>query len=980
MRVKPLLSLLCLVLMTLPTVAAEADGPVAVPPSLEAKEVQPLTGEALEGATLPLDEVIEALPRPAFLPESPPDREETEPPLEAQEAYVAGRLALRQNRVFEALRQLQAAERLAPDRPALLRLLGRIYAAAGNRVLATQYLEKTVRLTPDDPQAVYLLSDARLEDGQHEEAAAGFREAERLVRERPADAATTLLPLIRYGLFQSLRSLDRDLAAATELERFLEMEHDFSRAGVGARELMVIDRQQGQLLQTLGDLYNRVGQPEAALDAYEKALATDDAGEHLDARLVYTQLLLGQPERARDLVVAAFRHAGEDQDRDLQSLELVQYLLDAGIAPETMTKELEEAYEQREQPSELAVALAAILPPEQGRELLEQHLKTTPSDQRAFRSLVDRLLKEPEGTNAAVTLTAGLIEQHPERAAPLVAELLEAVEVPLAVMEAAPADTAAGALIRGMTFIAVGNADEAREALRGVIEREPTWNVARVELAKLLLNTGKADEAATVLDPIEPPLASQPEVLELRVRVLTESGQAERALELVEGLLEETPAEASSPLVLLQARLQKTVGRVNDAVQTLQDAINVDPTNETLYAYLFELLDGDPTPDDTTRIYQQMMRRMLSTIPTSRTARLKLAELHEVRREWDRAETLLKQLLRENPADREAWRQLLRVYFSSQQHSEAVDLLDGRLDEIAGDRDMLAGAQRAYSGVSDLPRMLEVTRMLLAQEPAGPSRVRMVTLATSLLLAEDEPNEAMELLEGEKLLLAEGEERGQEPLPDALVPLVWRVLEAAGQPERARRELERTIREHPDQEAMLRYQLSALLDRQGDVEASRRELETVVANTPDFSPALNGLAYRFAMDGVQLDRALDLVDRALEQEPDSAAYLDTKGWILYKLGRFDEAIRWLTRSSESEGGAYPVIFDHLGDAYHQQGKTQEAKRAWQRASELFEEMGEMELAEDSELEGLPQRLEAKLAAIEAGEPPDVATVAAEENE
>ena len=78
----------------------------------------------------------------------------------------------------------------------------------------------------------------------------------------------------------------------------------------------------------------------------------------------------------------------------------------------------------------------------------------------------------------------------------------------------------------------------------------------------------------------------------------------------------------------------------------------------------------------------------------------------------------------------------------------------------------------------------------------------------------------------------------------------------------------------------------------------------------------NYLAYCYAQNEVKLDEALALISEALVDYPDSAAMLDTKGWVLYKLERFDEARDYLENAlkqcQKDEGDCY-IIKRHLDE-------------------------------------------------------------------
>jgi len=75
-----------------------------------------------------------------------------------------------------------------------------------------------------------------------------------------------------------------------------------------------------------------------------------------------------------------------------------------------------------------------------------------------------------------------------------------------------------------------------------------------------------------------------------------------------------------------------------------------------------------------------------------------------------------------------------------------------------------------------------------------------------------------------------------------------------------------------------------------------------------------------------------MIRKALGIEPDNGAYIDSLGWLYFKQGRFQEAIKELERASILFKD--PVIFDHLGDAYLKTGDTEKAKANWQKSLDL----------------------------------------------
>lgn len=95
----------------------------------------------------------------------------------------------------------------------------------------------------------------------------------------------------------------------------------------------------------------------------------------------------------------------------------------------------------------------------------------------------------------------------------------------------------------------------------------------------------------------------------------------------------------------------------------------------------------------------------------------------------------------------------------------------------------------------------------------------------------------------------------------------------------------------------------------------------------------NNYAYSLSERDEQLERALEMVKISIEAEPDNSSYLDTIGWVYYKLGDYEKAKEYLEKAIEV-GGESAVMFEHLGDVIFKMGNTDVAMDYWQKAFEL----------------------------------------------
>ncbi len=101
---------------------------------------------------------------------------------------------------------------------------------------------------------------------------------------------------------------------------------------------------------------------------------------------------------------------------------------------------------------------------------------------------------------------------------------------------------------------------------------------------------------------------------------------------------------------------------------------------------------------------------------------------------------------------------------------------------------------------------------------------------------------------------------------------------------------------------------------------------------PQDPQLLNNFAYMLAEKGERFEEALLYVNAALETEPESASYLDTKGWLLFLMGKREEAREYLEKAGELVKDN-PEILDHLGELYKAFGDYDRARDMWTRAME-----------------------------------------------
>ncbi len=134
-------------------------------------------------------------------------------------------------------------------------------------------------------------------------------------------------------------------------------------------------------------------------------------------------------------------------------------------------------------------------------------------------------------------------------------------------------------------------------------------------------------------------------------------------------------------------------------------------------------------------------------------------------------------------------------------------------------------------------------------------------------------------------------------------------------------------------DAVFYFYYGAALERNGQFEKSVAQFLKAIEINPDYADAYNYLGYMYADHNVKLEEGLRLIEQALTYEPDNGAFLDSLGWVHFRLGKLDQALVELQRAAKLIG-TDSVVYDHLGDVYRRMGRSAEALHHYQKASEL----------------------------------------------
>jgi tetratricopeptide (TPR) repeat protein len=222
----------------------------------------------------------------------------------------------------------------------------------------------------------------------------------------------------------------------------------------------------------------------------------------------------------------------------------------------------------------------------------------------------------------------------------------------------------------------------------------------------------------------------------------------------------------------------------------------------------------------------------------------------------------------------------------------------------------------------------------LKLEPAdGDSRIKLAYLLSDI----GQLNEAAKLLR---------EASKRDPNNWAYDATLGGLLSKFGRDEEAIRILESLLKRFPENDdvvKLVRQTLSIAYVNLGNFVKGEAELEILLQKFPEDPGPNNDLGYLYAEQGKNLEKAESMIRKALSEEPNNKAYLDSLGWVLFKRGKAKEALEPMKRAVDrmraevDQGGTTDAtILEHLGDVYFQLHEVDKAADLWKEAASVAE--------------------------------------------
>ncbi|EIJ42595.1 ChAPs (Chs5p-Arf1p-binding proteins) [Beggiatoa alba B18LD] len=436
-------------------------------------------------------------------------------------------------------------------------------------------------------------------------------------------------------------------------------------------------------------------------------------------------------------------------------------------------------------------------------------------------------------------------------------------------------------------------------------------------LGTILLQQERTDEALHYLESmLDNAQGNQQHRLEMILAMLEQRKGKDSARALIEKLVERRP---DNPQILLSyTNLLIASNELDKAITVLQKILNADPTHEQaipLYAHVLQKQNREtealawmekaatayPNRTDFGYIYARMLasgeqyekafeafKRIQATFPRPEDVLFPLGILALQLNKLDEA----------------------RQFFTDlQKQAEQADIAYyylGQVEEKAKNWDTaLTWYKKIKSGDNFLTAQMRIALVLSEQGNLNAAVEYLRNVPT------EQEEDSLQLLRFEAELYAE-----KERYQDAMATY------------------NRVVALAPTNTDSL-YQRGMLAIKMNDLVQMEKDFRQIIELDPENAHAYNSLGFTLADHTNRYEEAYELIKKALNLSPNSHYILDSHGWVLYRLGRYPEAIAELRKAQQQKDD--PEIAAHLGEVLWVSGDKEGAKQVWEKATQTFPE-------------------------------------------
>ena len=395
--------------------------------------------------------------------------------------------------------------------------------------------------------------------------------------------------------------------------------------------------------------------------------------------------------------------------------------------------------------------------------------------------------------------------------------------------------------------------------------------------------------------------------------LLIQEGNPERAKSVLDNLIAYHPRDPD--ILFSRVNTQFSNQDWKNLLITYRDIYLIDRDKDNLIIKIYEVGVATGNIDLVRKILLELK------IGSNKNIILELLiSIAENMSQYDEAINLMEELIDKNGITHELRINISELHLKAEQFQEVIDILNPLYEKGYFSLNILRMLLISYSMLEKYEKEIELGKMLVLKYPD----LAIGYEALSVSYLQSESNEAAI----EILLRALSKFPNEVTFPFMLATILSRI----GDYDKAENYFRHALSIQPDY-FYVKHSMALMYEKMNNTDKSDSLFLQMIQENKNDAVGQNDYAYilseRKKTSVKNLIYAQQLAENAIALEPNNAAFLDTLGWIYYKLGTYQKAEEYLQKSL-SINDHNPVILEHLGDIYLKLNKSIEALEMYQK--------------------------------------------------
>ncbi|MEJ5302657.1 MAG: tetratricopeptide repeat protein [Bacteroidales bacterium] len=514
--------------------------------------------------------------------------------------------------------------------------------------------------------------------------------------------------------------------------------------------------------------------------------------------------------------------------------------------------------------------------------------------------------------------------------------------------------------LNGLKFLLNGDTETAKFIFIDILSTNPRHDAAAFELARIyfmennFIEASKYAEIAAGINPMN--FYYQ----KLRLDIYQSAGDIDKSIALIKEIITLWPDKISMLHQYKKALIDSK--RYKDALQVIDILISKNPSDEELVIEKFNVLRYLGNFKDA----EKTLANFISTQPCNQKASLFLSNYYFDRNQDKKALKELESILACDSLDDIANLTLAEYYHKKGKRQETYKYLRKAFANpevpVSSKMNYIVNLYPLENSQNDAElnrQLVDLVQIVAATHPGDPDAQRicgdvlyietqfekaaifyekLISLGSYQYQSVENLMICYYNLKREKDLYQLAKKASNEfpfqPLPHYFAGLGYFIDKNY---ELAIAEMEKTVKYGEESPELMKSAYASLGDLYGyikDYDRSYEYYEKVITMDSLNALVLNNYAYSLAERNINLEKALKMSKKSLEIEEEQSSFLDTYGWVLFRLGRYEEALGYIERAIKTRASEDAILYEHYGDVLYKAGRKTEALEYWKKANSI----------------------------------------------